>query len=88
MRSLDSILDLLERYHQRATYAAVAALLGTSPRSVMGGRPKNPKHSWIVSKKNGLPTDYSNSAIDPHLQERDRILDTVHDLSSWLDNPH
>ena len=36
--TIDSILECLEQYHQRATYGAVAALVNSSPRSLMSLR--------------------------------------------------
>jgi hypothetical protein len=38
MRPLNNILELLQAHHQRATYGAVAALLGRTPQNVMQGR--------------------------------------------------
>jgi hypothetical protein len=58
MRSLESILELLQRHHQRATYGAVAAAVGRTPRNVMQGRPRDWLHSWVVNQNTGLPTEY------------------------------
>jgi hypothetical protein len=85
--TLDLILDMLDRFHQRATYAAVADLLGTPHRSLMQDSPKNKRHSWIVAKSSGLPTGYPRSAIHPELKSRPRILDTTADLVAWLRDP-
>ncbi len=36
--TLDEILDVLERHHQRATFGAVAEILGREPKSLFNGR--------------------------------------------------
>jgi hypothetical protein len=81
---LDAILDLLNRHHQRATYGAVAGMLGVMPRSVMQGREKNKRHSWIVNQDTGLPTDYHDFLMHPALLEGDEVLRTVEELVEWV----
>ena len=54
--TIDSVVDQLDRFHQRATYGAVAALLNRSPRNLMGNRSRGPHDSWVVSHANGTPT--------------------------------
>ena len=44
--TIDGILNALDSGHQRATYGAVAALLQTSPRTLMQGRERDQRHSW------------------------------------------
>ncbi len=85
--TIDSILDQLDNFHQRATYGAVAGVVDSSPRSLMTGRPRDPRSSWIVSRKDGQPTGYEPEQIHPQLASRDRIIDTPDGLRSWLDNP-
>ena len=85
--SLDSILDQLNRYHQRATYGAVAGVVNSSPRSLMVGRDRNPESSWIVSRQNGQPTGYDEEQRHSSLTERDRIIGSPDELRSWLRNP-
>ena len=85
--SLDSILDQLEQYHQRATYGAVAAIVNTSPRSLMTGRERNPRSSWIVNRNTGKPTGYADDQIHPDIAERERILDTPESLKQWIEDP-
>jgi hypothetical protein len=66
--SLDEILQFLNHDKARATYGAVAEVLGVIPRS-MGARlgTRRPEASWIVSAANGLPTDYSEDEWHPAL---------------------
>lgn len=84
---MDSIVSLLNQYHQRATYGAVAALTGGAPRSVMQGRKRAWLNSWVVNQDTGLPSEYSEPLIHPHIAERVVILATAEDLASWLENP-
>jgi hypothetical protein len=65
--TLDQILDALSRGRQRATYGAVAALLDRAPRTLMKGRDRDRRHSWVVNSGNGQPTGYSPEQIDPNL---------------------
>jgi hypothetical protein len=85
--TLDHVLDTLDRFHQRATYSAVADLLASPPRSLMQDCPKNKRHSWIVAKGTGMPTGYPRSAIHPDLKSRTRILATGAELVEWLRDP-
>jgi hypothetical protein len=51
---MDQILDTLDQARQRATYGAVAALLGTAPRTLMSGRERDHRHSW-AERTGSLP---------------------------------
>ena len=84
MSTLDAILDALDHNHQRATYGAVAALLGKPPRTLMQGRERDQRHSWVVSRKSGEPTGYQPELMHPALRERAQVLDTKEDLARWL----
>jgi hypothetical protein len=85
--TLDSILDQLEQFHQRATYGAVAAIVNSSPRSLMTGRERNQRSSWIVNRSAGMPTGYTPEQIHPGIAEREQILDTPESLRVWLQDP-
>lgn len=85
-RTLDQILDALDANHQRATYGAVAGLLGKSPRTLMQGRERDARHSWVVSRQTGTPTGYDPAILHPDLRERDEILETSDALSAWLES--
>jgi hypothetical protein len=84
--SLDGVLAALHHHEQRATYSAVAALLGQTPRLLMHGRPRAPENSWIVSKTTGRPTGYTDSDVHPRLTVNETVLTTREDLASWLAN--
>ena len=81
------ILDALEKHHQRATYGAVADLVGMTPRSVMQGLPKNRRHSFVVNAESGQPTDYHDLQKHPALLERESVLATGDALRDWLREP-
>jgi alkylated DNA nucleotide flippase Atl1 len=87
MWNLDDILDLLDQHHQRATYGAVAELVGTGPNIVMGNRPRDPRHSWVVNRETELPTGYTTAQMHPQLRERDTVFHDANSLQNWLQNP-
>jgi hypothetical protein len=86
--NLDRILDLLNAHQQRATYGAVADLLGTNAQSVMQGRRRDRRHSWVVNQKSRLPTAYSESEMHPALLSRPYVLTTSTELRDWLADPY
>jgi hypothetical protein len=83
--TMDQILDALDHGHQRATYGAVAALLGTSPRTLMKGHDRDQRHSWVVNRHTGEPTGYQAEQVHPALRERNGIIDTKEELLRWLE---
>jgi hypothetical protein len=85
--SIDSIVDELERFHQRATYGAVAVLLRRAPRNLMQGRSRSTRDSWIVSGSTGLPTGYEPEQMDPGIKSRETIIRTADELGTWLEDP-
>jgi len=86
-QSLDSILDLLDRFHQRASYGAVAGLIDRPAQYLMNGQLRDPRHSWIVSQDTWLPTGYFKDQIHPDIISRERVLLSVEELESWLQDP-
>ena len=82
--TLDQILDELNNGRQRATYGAVAAAVGASPRALMSGRERDQRHSWVVSLKSGLPTDYPQELMHPELALSATVITTKDELLSWL----
>jgi hypothetical protein len=65
---LEAIIRFLNDNKIRATYGAVAEVLGVVPRS-MGARlgPHHQAASWIVNADTGLPSGYSSEHIHPDL---------------------
>ncbi len=84
MSRLDQILDALNRHHQRATYGAVAGLVGAVPRAVMSGRKRDWRHSWVVNEETGKPTEYSDLRIHPSLTEKAHVISSAEELERWL----
>jgi hypothetical protein len=93
--SLDGIIDRLDARKQRATYGAVAELVGVLPRGLMSGRPNSLRDSWVVAGKTrpnsrrGWPTGYTKKQIHPdcYRQIRDgvrNIIDTGEALKEWI----
>jgi|SRR5678815_723163 hypothetical protein len=85
--TLDSILEQLNQYHQRATYGAVAGVVNSTPRSLMVGRDRNAESCWVVSRQNGQPTGYTEEQKHGSLTERDRIIGSPEELRIWLHDP-
>ncbi|MEP6730631.1 MAG: hypothetical protein ABJE10_08330 [bacterium] len=83
---LDGVIEALDRHQQRATYSAVAALIGEAPRSLMRGKPRTQSNSWIVSKTTGVPTGYGDAEIHPQLKANDAVLATREELAAWLES--
>ncbi len=66
--TLAEILAFLGRHKQRATYGAVADVLGihaTAVGGVLGER--RPEASWVVAADTGLPTGYADHQLHPGL---------------------
>ena len=82
--TLDSILGRLDACHQRATYGAVGGLLEKPPRFLMQGRPKDHRHSWVVSQKDHLPGGYTKEQMHPALLERSHVISSADELRAWL----
>ncbi len=84
MHSQKAILTLLAKHHQRATYGALAALLGKTPRSLLAGCPRDYLHCWVVNQETGQPTAYPAGMIHPALEECPEILGSAEALLEWL----
>jgi len=80
--SVERIVEFLNDQRIRATYHAVAEVVGGSARSVgnlLGD--KCPRASWVVAKRDGEPTDYRDSEKHPALHENSEIIQTGDDLT-------
>jgi hypothetical protein len=86
--SLAEIIRFLNHEQVRATYGAVAKVLGAIPRT-MGAKlgPRCIEASWVVSTATGLPSDYDHDQIHPALLHKAEIIATGHELtrrmSAW-----
>jgi hypothetical protein len=83
---LDAIVRCLAHHRQRATYGAVAAVVGSTSAGigVMRGRPPNYLNSWVVSQKQHKPTNYSAAQIDPELEHVPFVISDEETLRRWL----
>ena len=88
MSSIDPILDALQRFHQRATYGAVGAVVGVPARFVMNGFQRDHRHSWVVRKSDGQPTGYAEAEKHPALMARASVIASGEELATWLQAPH
>ena len=82
--TLDQILDTLEQARQRATYGAVASVLGTTPRTLMKGRERDRHHSWVVNRTSGKPTGYDDTLLHPELAHNEHLIESREELETWL----
>ena len=83
--TLDDIVRFLNDTKVRATYGAVAGVLGVPPRSMgalLGVRRADA--SWIVNADTGLPTDYSETEWHPDLLSSASIIRTANELTLRL----
>ena len=80
--SVTDILQFLNEARKRATYGAVASVLGVPVRSigaVLGTR--RPEASWVVNGDTGLPTDYEQADWHPDLLATSDVIQTGHELT-------
>jgi len=83
--SISDILSLLNTMKNRATYSAVAKVLGVEPReigSLLGER--RPETSWIVGNHTKSPTGYNERQRHPDLYQSEKILNDGNELESLL----
>jgi hypothetical protein len=80
--TLDEVLTFLNAEEIRATYGAVAEVVGVVPRA-LGGQlgPRRPEASWVVSADNELPTDYDPSEWHAALLSRGEVIRSGRELT-------
>lgn len=88
MPTIDEVLAVLNQFHQRATYGALGGVVGRPARSVMSGRLRCQRDSWIVNAKTELPTGFTPAQMHPQLLERAHVISTPQELLQWLQNPN
>ena len=86
---LEYIVRQLDSRKQRATYGAVAGIVGGLARGLMNGRAKTHEYSWVVAKSNGRPTGYTNGQIHPDClrsiaEQPGNVITDPERLRSWL----
>jgi len=83
--NLEEIILLLYRHRQRATYGAVAAVVGIAAQGIgrrLGRR--CPLNSWVVSAHTGSPTGYTAAEMHPDLLAKGHIIRTGPELQAWV----
>ena len=93
----DCIIQTLDRQRQRATYGALAIIVGEIPNAVMAGREPCETDSWIVAvrtvaatgARRGWPTGYADGEIHPdclrQIHERlEHFIAEPVSLMGWL----
>lgn len=97
--TLDEVVKLLDANRRRATYGAVAGVVGGNPRGLMRNRSGWYENSWVVAatsnrgsgSKRGRATGYRDDQIHPDCLEqirtspRDFIAD-ADELRRWLES--
>jgi hypothetical protein len=89
MADVEFIAGKLNQHRQRATYGAVADIVGGSSRGLMAGKVRSQLFSWIVSKDSGRPTGYAPAEIHPDclhqiLERRGEVISDGPALLAWL----
>lgn len=86
---IELVIDTLNTLEIRATYGAVAHVIGdVEPRSVgavlqqVGGRGQ--RNSWVVNGDNGLPTGYSGDQLHPRLTQSAHVIDSEDELRARI----
>ena len=82
--SLEDVVAFLNRRELRATYGAVAEVVGGAATFLMSGIPRAPRYSWIVNQKTLLPTGYSEEDYHPALTKKSLVLKTGTQLRDWM----
>jgi hypothetical protein len=83
--TLVEIMQLLNAHHQRATYGAIAAVVGGIAQSIgrrLGAR--NHLNSWAVNAHTGLPTAYAPAEMHPDLLANDHVIADGQELQEWV----
>src|SRR5258705_8629231 len=91
--SLNTIVEFLNHEEIRATYGAVAGVLGVNAQSIgamLGAR--RVEASWIVNAESGLPTGYDQSQVHPALFKNLAVIMSASELtlrmSIWQGKKH
>ena len=82
--SLEDVVDFLNRRELRATYGAVAEVVGRPATFLMSGIPRAPRYSWIVNQKTLVPTGYTEEERHPALTTKSFVIRTGAELRSWM----
>jgi len=78
---LDEVLRFLNSEQIRATYGAVAGVVGGIPQSI-GARlgHRRPEASWVVNANTKLPTGYAPAEMHPALRRTQDVIESGSEL--------
>jgi hypothetical protein len=82
--ALEDVVSFLDQRQIRATYGAVAKVVGRPATFLLNGIPRAPRYSWIVNQKTLLPTGYTDEQCHPALTKKSFVLRTEADLRTWI----
>ncbi|MXV98381.1 MAG: hypothetical protein F4126_00770 [Acidimicrobiaceae bacterium] len=88
--SIDQVLECLNHYRIRATYTAVAGVIGCYRRQVGPQylRKASPLTSWVVTKATHQPGDpeYREQPllVHPDLERSDYVIETAEELRALI----
>ncbi len=85
--TIEQILNALNGHKTRATYEAVGTLLGCHAKNVAQrylGNKRRPA-SWVVSKRDHMPTGYMAVNCHPELQSNPHVIEDPDELTSLLE---
>lgn len=89
---LREIVRFLNEVQVRATYGAVAELVGGIARGIGARRTalysRSPEASWIVSAESGMPTGYAASERHPALLNKAEVITSGHELKQRMARWH
>jgi alkylated DNA nucleotide flippase Atl1 len=78
-----NLVAALAKHSQKATYAAVAGVVGLPARTVMNALLKDPQGEWVVAKQSHQPTGYSTNQLRPQLKSNSLVISSAAALTSW-----
>lgn len=100
MKTLDEVIALLNEHKQRATYGAVAGIVGGTPRGLMKDRTACKADSWVVAKttkrktesRRGRPTGFLDSQLHGECRKQfddnpGGFISDTDVLKEWLRSP-
>ncbi|WP_020474822.1 hypothetical protein [Zavarzinella formosa] len=99
MRKIEDVIAELAARQRRATYGAVAEVVGRPVRRLMAGQGNSYDCSWVVARRTvaktgsvrGRPTGFRDLDIDPACLEQirrgDEFIETAEDLERELRSP-
>ena len=98
MWTLDDVVAALNDRRQRATYGAVAKVVGRPVRGLMRGRTDPISDSWVVAattsrqsgSRRGRPTGFTDADMHPDCLRQFRespndVIDDADELRAWLE---